>query len=375
MATWTMRRSIVTLAGATLALLAIAGVASAASVRDFGAVGDGVADDTAAFRAAWAADPALRVPAGVYRLTGWVSAPSTGASILGDGPGVSILRWTARGGLAFRGDQPWTTFTVRDLTLETAVDGGGTAIDARWPTPRAGRLGSGLRASDIEIRPSPSAPTAWWSAGIYLWQASGSVIERFTILGHATNPFLCDPGIRADGDTTPLTIAHGTIQSCVAGIVQTESEGLYVTQVEVVGGRWGIMRFGSAGGGTAIIGCHTNTTRAGIFIGWPHHQTQIIGNLIYRWGREDGWAGIYIDNGADGAVVQGNWIAPIDWVGTRYGIVLNAGNVLVAHNIMHGMTTGVWVKPGWQGNAIIQNQFLSPAGPPIRDESGSKIIW
>jgi polygalacturonase len=45
------------------------------SVKDFGAVGDGVTDDTAAFNAAWAAtDPqAVYVPAASYAITGTVT--------------------------------------------------------------------------------------------------------------------------------------------------------------------------------------------------------------------------------------------------------------------------------------------------------------
>jgi polygalacturonase len=45
------------------------------SVRDFGAIGDGLTDDTAAFNAAWAAtDPqAVYVPAASYAITGTVT--------------------------------------------------------------------------------------------------------------------------------------------------------------------------------------------------------------------------------------------------------------------------------------------------------------
>jgi len=45
------------------------------SVKDFGAVGDGVTDDTAAFNAAWAASnpQAVYVPAASYAITGTVT--------------------------------------------------------------------------------------------------------------------------------------------------------------------------------------------------------------------------------------------------------------------------------------------------------------
>jgi polygalacturonase len=45
------------------------------SVKDFGAVSDGVTDDTAAFTNAWAASnpKAVLVPAGSYKITGTVT--------------------------------------------------------------------------------------------------------------------------------------------------------------------------------------------------------------------------------------------------------------------------------------------------------------
>ena len=45
------------------------------SVTDFGAVGDGVADDTAAFNAALAAADEVIVPAGIYKVTSTISIP------------------------------------------------------------------------------------------------------------------------------------------------------------------------------------------------------------------------------------------------------------------------------------------------------------
>jgi hypothetical protein len=65
----------------------------AASVRAFGAVGDGVADDTLAFREAIArtAAGAILVPAGRYRITAFVTISKPGIVLRGEGALVSIL--------------------------------------------------------------------------------------------------------------------------------------------------------------------------------------------------------------------------------------------------------------------------------------------
>lgn len=62
---------------------------AAADIRTLGAAGDGVADDTEAFRAALSDHKALFVPAGVYRLTGSLKLAS--ATLLGTGPS-SVLK-------------------------------------------------------------------------------------------------------------------------------------------------------------------------------------------------------------------------------------------------------------------------------------------
>ena len=59
-------------------------------VTDYGAVGDGVTDDTAAFNAALALGQIVHVPASTYRISGTL-AFSTGAGLIGDSQHTSIL--------------------------------------------------------------------------------------------------------------------------------------------------------------------------------------------------------------------------------------------------------------------------------------------
>ncbi|MEV0293578.1 glycosyl hydrolase family 28-related protein [Nocardia sp. NPDC050710] len=66
---------------------------SARNVRDFGAVGDGTADDTAAIAAAAAVGNGplvLYIPAGKYKVTAFPELPDF-ATVLGDGADVSVL--------------------------------------------------------------------------------------------------------------------------------------------------------------------------------------------------------------------------------------------------------------------------------------------
>jgi hypothetical protein len=77
---------------------AIPQVPAEASVRDFGAVGDGVADDTAAIQAAIDATKAgaVLVPPGRYLVTDILWIRKSGLVLRGAGPGKSVL-WFPRG--------------------------------------------------------------------------------------------------------------------------------------------------------------------------------------------------------------------------------------------------------------------------------------
>ena len=61
------------------------------SVKDFGAKGDGVTDDTAAFTAAFASSKSIYVPTGNYKITSSITIPYQG-NMFGDGSMLSVLK-------------------------------------------------------------------------------------------------------------------------------------------------------------------------------------------------------------------------------------------------------------------------------------------
>lgn len=68
--------------------------ASPVSVKAFGAKGDGITDDTAAFAAAIASAQEVRVPAGTYIVTN-LTIVKAGFALIGEGKFVSIIRGTS----------------------------------------------------------------------------------------------------------------------------------------------------------------------------------------------------------------------------------------------------------------------------------------
>ncbi len=99
---------------------AVVGADAVASVKSYGAVGDGETDDTEAFRKAIdSGAPRLRFPAGTFLVSSLV--PVSDQTWEGDGQGRTILTWEQADGDATRSmiksDGDLSNWTIRDMTL------------------------------------------------------------------------------------------------------------------------------------------------------------------------------------------------------------------------------------------------------------------
>ena len=88
---------------------------SVANVFDFGAVGNGTTDDTAAIQAAIdssASGITVLLPAGTYKVTDTILLKRTGVRLIGEGEGVTFVKYeNAAGGVLFSGDAAKTAST------------------------------------------------------------------------------------------------------------------------------------------------------------------------------------------------------------------------------------------------------------------------
>jgi hypothetical protein len=92
------------------------------SVKDYGAVGDGTTDDTAAFTAAAAANKSLYAPPGTYKLTNW--QPINGTVLRGAGYASTFIKQGATGSPAIfinNGDVNWDSLEFIGFTLTGAT--------------------------------------------------------------------------------------------------------------------------------------------------------------------------------------------------------------------------------------------------------------
>lgn len=129
-------------------------LAECVSVKDFGAVGDGLTNDTAAIQTAinYAknANQRLRFPAGTYLYSTISGLDSSNLTLMGDGSSKTVLKFTGSGigldfgtSVGFRQNITFTGFTVEGNTNTTAIIRATAIARSQW--------------SDINVREANSA--------------------------------------------------------------------------------------------------------------------------------------------------------------------------------------------------------------------------
>jgi hypothetical protein len=148
---------------------AVSALATMANVKAFGAVGDGIANDTAAFNAALAASTAVYVPPGTYKITSTLAVPAN-TSLIGAGRGTCRLVH------AFNGDM---------MTLGNYANLSGLWIDGQGVT----YTGQGVVINNGNGRQSITSCriTNFAAACLYFQSQGGAQCSVFDLIASQTN--------------------------------------------------------------------------------------------------------------------------------------------------------------------------------------------
>lgn len=183
------------------------------NVRDLGAKGDGVADDSQAVRDALAADASVYMPRGRYRFATPVSVTRPGTSIIGDGGAhghAATVVVSEAGGFVFESaidHPPWGAIRSRIADLE--VTGVGTGI-LRRTTVAVERVS--LVGLTIGLHTDGQAPR----------NANGSS-------AHDVIATSCIEGFRTEGgDANTCTFVACRARVCKTGFYERSLGGFYV---------------------------------------------------------------------------------------------------------------------------------------------------
>jgi polygalacturonase len=152
-----------------------------------GAVGNGIADDTAAINRTIAAGTTVYFPPGTYKYIGPMTLPANKSyRIYGDGPGVSTILFTGPNAGINGSSIGVNTFNVEGLTLTANSTDCGTAIRAVFSESGTATKFRTASIHNVQIIGNPrSDPSGgYWTGGVYLYKAQNSVIDKLEMTGN-----------------------------------------------------------------------------------------------------------------------------------------------------------------------------------------------
>lgn len=255
------------LSSLTLSLLA---ATTAPSVNDFGAVGNGIADDTAAFQLALDSGGPITIPPGTYRITSTLHMRHSGTKLLGAGRGDrgSIIDYRGSAGPvidnATKNTQTLLWCELSRLRINATSIGAGGQIVVDWRSMQFGQL------DELWI----FGPGAGWGINLdAVWtttEATYNTLKDLYIGGVAL-------GIRFGDGANSNLVLHGRIQIPVADgsavllagtAVERVSNNVFVgLGLEYPGAISYGINIGANVVGTVVLGGRFEALRAGIVVG------------------------------------------------------------------------------------------------------------
>lgn len=328
------------------------------SVKDFGAVGDGVTNDTVAVQNAvsWVGSQGgtLFFPAGSYLVTASIGAglPSNystkGMKIVGSGMSSTRILWgsgSAGAGLYFYMNDQTYPLEISDISLMTYNQGVGVGIQALWPSA-AGVSSPAAHIENVQIT-APLGVSAWFNMGIELTNAYMSTISNCVIRGNGPgtpNIRSMDRGISLIGTSTDVKVTNTHIYFANRGIhLQDFSEGLNIAQCYIIWVTEGVTGLnGSGAPGFFCSNTHIYAFNHGIYlVGRP--QAMIHSNLIYQDPNAvvPSFTGIALSGNSTHGAVHGNFIYAGSPTPSRTAITIDSSNCTVYGNNFISVSTGV----------------------------------
>jgi len=360
------------------------------SVKDFGAVGDGAADDTAAIQAALnSSAAAIYIPKGRYKvLSGLTRSGQT--RLYGDGMAASVIEFNGNYGFVYTGGAGGDHYSMsmlcmEDMGLECTTKNTTALLEATWVAGMGGTSKAvALRNCDF----SAASISGGWAYGVKLINARNVNIDNCRFLGDMdVAPITSGDAIYiyGDVDAAPVQIV---ITSCEAYFcdkfvhISGWVEGVYLDKSQAVATHIGVLAnvIPTSRPLLYITNNHFNTNVFGVYnIGFI--QVNLYGNSFYCTNVDSTsttYAAIQFDasgNRLDSHIVH-NDIQIVDDIGTTYGIVINndatyVETVVIDGNTISNFDLGILLAAGTSGVRVTDSNVLTATG--IINNGGNNV--
>lgn len=374
------------------------------SVKDFGAIGDGVADDTTAVQAAitfaLATSQRVYAPGGTYLLTQQISG--SGAVVIdGDGIGNTMFKWPAtaassgfRFSIASNSVGLATTCGFFGFTLATSAFNVGTALEVDCPGSLSGdRITPRVIVRDVACRGYTNPLVDGWNQGLYFNNCVRTLVSSYYFWGAQTgqSTFNSASGVNfnnaigASPHPTEYTLENSYITGCANGAIMSDFEGGIIrgNQIYSVGTAVFITSPGANFAHILIDGNYLNAQVSAIVVQYMF-EAIISNNLIYLQLSAASGNGIAFSNGAQFFTVRGNTFENYNQTTSMNGVVVSAGcgSGIVDGNLFrrcdsidttsHGV--GIWLVAGSTNVVVGRTNSFTLTNTTLLDSGTSNNV-
>jgi hypothetical protein len=341
------------------------------SVKDFGAVGDGIVDDTTAMQNAHNTGKLVLYPAGTYKFSKFSFSQG---GMIGDGRGISRLVSTSTNSdnlITYTGTGGSTAVPMfKDFHVEaTNTKTGGAAI---YVYPSSGELDylliDGISTYNVPI-------------GISLNQCNYGQLVNSVILNYTdTGIYYQNRFNYAAGDFLISNNHIGTGQATGNryGIFQDSGGGLRITGNKILGGVVGfaLSYSGSIASGPLVIVGNSIENQTATSISLSCASTGAYGGILIT-GNELGVTkqGLLTDNSQKltDLTFTGNYVYVNTTVAGSLGIYANVDNFVVSGNYITGGEYGIFISSQSSNGKLVGNT-LSNSTNPIVNSSATTFV-
>jgi hypothetical protein len=319
-------------------------LAQTVSVQDFGAVGDGSADDTAAIQAT--IDSLVSTnggtayfPAGTYKTTAPITWTGNNVSLTGVGQGATTIQCTFASGDIFtvgNGTANPNNSVISNMSItSTVAKSSGAAITFK--------NGHNLGIDRVRLDNNMYVGFNFeGGAQQYIYYANNFEINSGSYgISIGTNSTLCQE----------IFLSHGTIASCTeAGIFFLNANGVYSNSIDAIGCKHGIMTFPSTGNKTSAL--------------W-------FTDVLADTSTQNGWNMIANGGLVNDITMTGCWGSTSTLRGMFFSNVKDIS--ITAARCVNNGTDGLALDAGCSNVSIVNSQFLSNSMATSGSNSGIAV--
>ncbi len=358
----------------------------------FGAVGDGITDDTSAIQRALDATDIKLKCSGKYLITNTLSKTNGSLCIEGNGWETGFV-FNSAGSFSFAGGDASDYYNTKYLELNncsfrTNSNVTKDVITASW-TGGAGSTAKTVVMNNVSIS-GIDADSGWGSgSALNLSNATNSHFNNVYING-LRNGNRAGNGILITGDYNGVSggapvdnyITNCSIYFCEIAIKTSGwVEGIHVNSCTIVSCRDGLNCVASPAGRPFIdvSSSHINTSRYGITTS-GFLQMIFSNNLFYGQatdGVDTSYAGLYIYLNGTGAKGNNTLISNTFYgiIGTSKNAIVLAGDddhqSLISHNIINNCDTGIWLQTNVHGVIVKNSNVFNSCSNTVLDSGYS----